>query len=48
MLLGFSEREVRFVDLAARAPAQPDGQDWRRCSRCKTWNIFAAVAGGSA
>jgi hypothetical protein len=44
-LLGYAEHEVRFVDLAARAPSQPDDRDWRRCARCKTWNIFEAVTG---
>jgi hypothetical protein len=41
--LGYASSPVRFVDIAARAPAQPDGRHWTRCPRCKTWNIFEAV-----
>jgi hypothetical protein len=41
--LGYASGPVRFVDIAARAPAQPDGKHWTRCPRCKTWNIFEAA-----
>jgi hypothetical protein len=44
-LLGYVPGQIRFVDVAARAPDQPDGRIWARCSRsdCHAWNIFEAV-----
>jgi hypothetical protein len=41
--VGYTREDVRFVGLAARAPSQPDGRTWVRCTRCKTWNTFEAV-----
>jgi hypothetical protein len=42
--IGHSFAPVRFVETAGRAPEQPDGRTWVRCSRCKTWNVFEAVS----
>jgi hypothetical protein len=44
-VLGDIRGPVRFVQLAARAPEEPDGRIWLKCTRrdCKTWNVFEHV-----
>jgi hypothetical protein len=41
-ILGDIRGPVRFVQLAARAPEEPDGRTWLKCPRrdCRTWNVF--------